>query len=1041
MANAAASVPAGGVETPDAAPSSNLGPSNLGSSAPDTAPPRRRRHRRLSFQLVAALWIGVLLCVISAALTYQAYRGAQDQIRATAAESARYIGESLSEKVSRVLRPAESALNLLANSSLTEAGDIGMRLRALPDFLRLLTSDAGFDAAFIGYVNGEFLLIRPLRGAGDQERYAAPRSAALLVQSISRDETTGASKGEYRFYAADGTLLRARAEPDYVFDPRTRPWYEAAHAANRTILTDPYIYFTTRALGVTMARPVRDGGPVIGIDLKLQSIAAELAPLRITPATEIAVIDRFGRVIGYPDPARLVITNPDSSSRLAGIQDLGVPALAEAARIPEAGASATATRSGGVRQAEARIDGRGWQLLRTDIRGLEEQSSDGQSLAVLIAVPDDELFAGARALLGRQLLIAGLILMAALSFGVWASGLLARPLQQLARRTRAVAAFDFTGDMKVPTRIAEIGRLAAALGSMQGTIRQFLDIGQALSSEGDLHRLLERVLRETVRLVEGEGGAIYLLAQDGATLEPELALWDGGNLAAHGAGPEPIGLGGAGLPREIDAALRQGEIVMLGRPVDGAGLQALGLAGVAARLGAAQVGLMVVPLVDRQRRPLGVLLLLRRMAGGDVVRPIGARQREFIRAVSGSAGIAIENKLLLKAQKDLMNALIRLIAGAIDAKSPYTGGHCQRVPVLTRMLAEAACADASGPFRDFALSEQEWEAVDIGSWLHDCGKVTTPEYVVDKATKLECIYDRIHEIRMRFELLKGAAETAYWRGLAEGGDAAALRARRDAELSQLDDDFAFVAACNEGGEFMDPAKVERLKGIAARRWTRTLDDRLGCSYEERARKDRAPAPALPVEEPLLADRDDHLVPRAASEIIGKENPWGIRVETPANKFNRGELYNLSIGRGTLTAEERYIINDHMTQTIMMLEALPLPRHLAAVPEIAGGHHEKMNGTGYPKRLTRAQMSPVARMMAIADVFEALTAGDRPYKRAKTLSESFRILAAMKREHHLDPDLLDLFVTAGVWKDYAHRYLDAAQIDEPDTAALLAARPA
>jgi HAMP domain-containing protein len=989
------------------------------------APARqRRRHWRLSFQAVAAIWIGLLLCIVAVTLSLESYRGALRLIRATAAESTRYVGESLSEKVGRILAPAENALNLLANSNLSEKGDAGMRLRELPDFLRLLTSNSGFDAAFIGYVNGEFLLIRPLRTEDDHVRYAAPKTAALLVQSIARDEA-GAGHGEYRFYGADGTLLRARAEPGYNFDPRTRPWYQSARDAKRTILTDPYVYFTTRTLGVTMARTVRDGGPVIGIDLMLQSIAAELAPLRITPATEIAVIDSFGRVIGYPDSEQLIVNNPDGSPRLAGIQELGVPALAQAALL-------TTPDS---RQAEVTIDGRGWQLLRADIRGLSDQP-----LGVLIAVPNDELFADAISMLRRQLVIAGIILLAALGLGYWASGLLARPLRELARKTRNIAAFDFTGDMKVPTRIAEVGRLGAALQSMQGTIRQFLDIGHALSTEPDLRRLLARVLRETIRLVEGDGGVIYLLAADGKSLRPELAWWGDRDLAGSGQEPEAIALAGDHVPDEIDRALR-GEIVLLRKHLDSDQLAAFGLRSLAARLESGRSGLIVAPLTDRQNRPLGVLLLLRRTARDDTARPIGARQREFIRAVSGNAGIAIENKLLLDAQKDLMNALIRLIAGAIDAKSPYTGGHCQRVPVLTRMLAEAACADAKGPFRDFNLSEQEWEAVDIGSWLHDCGKVTTPEYVVDKATKLECIYDRIHEIRMRFELLKSAAHTAYWRGRAEGRDEPQLRAARDAELRALDEDFAFVATCNEGGEFMDPAKVERLKKIGARRWTRTLDDRLGCSYEERARKERTPAPSLPVEEKLLADRDDHIVRRAPNEIIGAENPWGIRVETPPYKFNRGELYNLAIGRGTLTNEERYIINDHMTQTIMMLESLPLPRHLAAVPEIAGGHHEKMNGTGYPKRLKREQMSPVARMMAIADVFEALTAADRPYKRAKTLSESFKILTAMKREHHLDPDLLDLFVTAGVWKDYAHRFLDAAQIDDPDTEALLNAKPA
>ena len=217
---------------------------------------------------------------------------------------------------------------------------------------------------------------------------------------------------------------------------------------------------------------------------------------------------------------------------------------------------------------------------------------------------------------------------------------------------------------------------------------------------------------------------------------------------------------------------------------------------------------------------------------------VSNRLRELIRAVSGSAGIAIENHQLLQAQKELMNALIKLIAGAIDAKSAYTGGHCQRVPVLTRMLAEAACAQKDGPFQQFQLSEEEWEAVDIGSWLHDCGKVTTPEYVVDKATKLETIYDRIHEVRMRFEVLKRDVEIGYWQAVAKGGDPDALRERMEAELRALDEDFAFVASCNEGGEFMDPARIERLKRIAARTWRRTLDDRLGTSYEERARKDR-----------------------------------------------------------------------------------------------------------------------------------------------------------------------------------------------------------
>jgi HD-GYP domain-containing protein (c-di-GMP phosphodiesterase class II) len=438
---------------------------------------------------------------------------------------------------------------------------------------------------------------------------------------------------------------------------------------------------------------------------------------------------------------------------------------------------------------------------------------------------------------------------------------------------------------------------------------------------------------------------------------------------------------------------------------------------------------------------LGVQILVKTRGEADGAWSPSNRLIELVRAVGASAGIAIENKQLLQAQKDLMDALIKLIAGAIDAKSSYTGGHCARVPALTKMLAEATCAEKSGPFADFDLSVEEWEAVEIGSWLHDCGKVTTPEYVVDKATKLETIYDRIHEVRMRFEVLKRDAEIAYWQGRAEGGDEAHLRSEMVATQRQLDNDFAFVASCNEGGEFMDPAKIDRIKTIAGKVWRRTISNRLGLSYEEKKRMDRTLEPALPVEEPLLADREDHISPLEPRDLITPDNPWGFQLNVPKYKMNRGEVYNLCIGRGTLTEEERYRINDHISQTIMMLQSLPLPKHLRAVPEIAGGHHEKMDGTGYPKRLKRDQMSPVARMMAIADVFEALTAADRPYKKAKKLSEAIKIMGFMKKENHLDPDLLDIFLRQQVWKRYAEEFLDADQIDMPDLDFVLNMKPA
>jgi hypothetical protein len=234
-----------------------------------------------------------------------------------------------------------------------------------------------------------------------------------------------------------------------------------------------------------------------------------------------------------------------------------------------------------------------------------------------------------------------------------------------------------------------------------------------------------------------------------------------------------------------------------------------------------------------------------------------------------------------------------------------------------------------------------------------------------------------------------------------------------------------------GGEFMAPEKIARLRRIAETTWLRTLDDTLGVSWEERARQPQT-RETLPVMEHLLADKPGHVIEHDSAPIP-PDNRWGFVIKPPPHKANLGEVYNLSIRRGTLTDEERYHINDHIVQTIIMLEALPYPKNLRRVPEWAGGHHEKMDGTGYPRGLKREQMSVPARIMMIADIFEALTARDRPYKARKNLSECIDIMAHMSREHHIDPDLFELFLKSGVYRAYADIFLLPEQIDEVDVA--------
>ncbi len=281
------------------------------------------------------------------------------------------------------------------------------------------------------------------------------------------------------------------------------------------------------------------------------------------------------------------------------------------------------------------------------------------------------------------------------------------------------------------------------------------------------------------------------------------------------------------------------------------------------------------------------------------------------------------------------------------------------------------------------------------------------------------------------ESLKRDAEIAYLKARLEGGDQAALKAAYEAEIKALEEDFAFIGECNVGGEFMAPEKIARLRKVAERTWTRTLSDRIGISYAEQKRRAREPEKPLPVVENLLQDRYDHIIERDATDLMPPNNKWGFNMKVPERKFNLGEIYNLSVGRGTLTDEDRYKINDHIVQTIIMLEGLPLPRHLRRVPEYAGGHHEKMDGTGYPRGLKKEQMSIPARVMAIADIFEALTAADRPYKTPKTLSESIKIMGFMVKDRHIDPDLFRLFLESGIYREYAQNFLTPEQIDEVD----------
>lgn len=378
-------------------------------------------------------------------------------------------------------------------------------------------------------------------------------------------------------------------------------------------------------------------------------------------------------------------------------------------------------------------------------------------------------------------------------------------------------------------------------------------------------------------------------------------------------------------------------------------------------------------------------------------------------------------------QEKLLNSFIQLIADAIDEKSVYTGGHCSRVPILTFMIVSAAIKSNKPAFKDFDLkTKEEIRELAIAAWLHDCGKITTPEHVVDKAVKLETIYNRIHEIRTRFEVIHRDLQIQALTKIQNNQSSDKVTVWLKQQHDILQQDFDFIAKCNIGSESMSDKDIHRISEISKKQWVRHFDDSIGLSREERNRYTNIKQ--QPYNENLLSNKSQHIIKRDIDRTA-EYKKHNIKVTVPKNLNNLGEIYNLSIKKGTLTEEERFIINSHMIVTIKMLDKLPFPKGLQKVPEYAGGHHETLIGTGYPKKLYKDQMSIPARVMAVADVFEALTAADRPYKDAKTLSESLSIMRDMVNEQHIDGDIFKLFLESGIVMKYSKKHLKPEQIDK------------
>ncbi|KPQ27762.1 MAG: HD-GYP domain [Marinobacter excellens HL-55] len=915
----------------------------------------------LAFLIASAITLGML--VLTIVLVGQSFRG-MEQAKVTAASAtARQLAVSVDDRINAITQPPSTALAVLRHDPLTIADNLEQRLERLPVVADILSSSSVVSAVYAGYGNGDFFLFRKLQSSGSAQFPDAPADSHFLLQSLVRNGTS--HTGIWRFYDRELNLVEHRVLPSYDYDPRQRPWYLTAQAAEGLRLSAPYVFFTTGETGLTLSQQASSlSTTVLGVDVTVTDLGAQLTELKQTPDSRIAILNASGELLA-------------SSSQLKKPDGVVLSALQ-----PEGSAGISQFSSGN----------RDWYGISEPLEALP-----GEALSIVIAIPSDELLADVWTALTRQTLIAGAIALMLLVVGWLLGRRVGKPIELLTDQVSRLSRFRFDTQVRSNSHIREASALGVALDDMARTIRSFQSISTVLNRGQDLNQLLKDILEQLVGIVGQKRGAVYLYSSHDHKLELSVNRDLELPASVHPIPPDA----------DDNEVIRELRKYITGHPV-------------------------FAILRNRRRKLIGVLII--EIEHGNQTN-LSDDLIVFVDEIAGSAAVAIETRELIESQQALLDGIIHLVANAIDAKSPYTGGHCERVPKLAHMLIAQAEQSTEPPFARFRMTEDERYEFHLAAWLHDCGKITSPEYVVDKAVKLETIHNRIHDIRTRFEVLHRDAEIDCLNACLSGEDPETAANRRDKQQDQLQLDFAFLAQANHGSESMAEDDVQRIRDIGSRTWLRHFSDRLGLSGDEQQAMAGIPEPPLPAQEPLLADKPWHI--RDWGDLVppvrkgDPRNRWGFDMKLPEHAQNRGELHNLTLRYGTLTEEERFKINEHIVQTVCMLDALPLPDRLARVPRLAGTHHERMDGLGYPYALDGSKMSIPKKIMAVADVFEALTAVDRPYKEGKTLTQALTIMADMVDKGHIDPEVFDLFVSSGVWQQYAREHLRPEQIDDVD----------
>ncbi len=1004
--------------------------------------------KKVSFRVSLTTLVLFIVLTLSVLFIWNGQRESTRAAKIMANQLFNCTTEGLVQRTARMLDAAKSLVDLGASASgldgLVQQGDTNPHVLNL--LCDMLDRYEYFFSIYFGYETGDFIQLMALRSATLRKLYNAPENTSFLLRMIY--VYRGRKRTKWVFLNADGKPILDRSADNTTYDPRKRPWYQQAMETKGPIFTQPYVFHSSGQPGITCAERLELKNGVFGVDLALTYFSQFLRDQPISENGTVFFLNFAHQVLAHAKET--VVTTARSKEdelklqRTETFNDPVVRQIGEDMRSPSFAYNTPMERE---------VEGEPYLLSVYNVG-----SRLGMELLIAVGSPLSDFTGHVARMQRNNLYFAFGIMLVVLPLVLYLSQRISRSLTIMGKDADKVRQFDFSESAPLNSHILEIDSLSKAFDLMKTTLHEYMDElmdtqrklqqlvdqGVLLASEQDLEQLMSLTLEAAQYLTNAEGGIVYI--KEGEQMRIRHARLGTLSLPMEqiSANASPDALS---LPYGDSMASKQADVLYpvlaLGKTVvlqSNARIRETGLALLSELCPQAEVtenSVILVPLRTRQGSVLGVLQLINAHDpdSGEAIH-FHSGLAAFVESLAAQTAVALDNKYLVDALKELLDSVVKLIAGAIDAKSPYTGGHCSRVPEIAFMLARAATDADFGPFKNFAFTtEDQWREFYIAAWLHDCGKVTTPEYVVDKATKLEALYNRVHEIRTRFEVLWRDAEILYYQKLLQGdGDEASLRAELDAARERIRDEWAFVAACNVGGEFMTDERIERIKEIADRTWVRHLDDGLGLSQEEESLRASLDAVELPVTEKLLADKPQHLIKRRRDRSANGRDRF--KMDVPELRNNMGEVYNLCIRKGTLTDEERFKIQEHIIQTILMLEKLPFPENLRRVPEFAGAHHETMDGAGYPRGLHKDEMSLPARMMAVADIFEALTAADRPYNRPKPLGLVLKIMSRMRDDAHIDPDVFDLLLTSGMYLEYAEKFMKPEQIEKVDILPLL-----